>query len=519
MHRSGTSATARLLHTSGVDMGGRLLPANAANRLGYYEDAALVELNRRLLAAAVPDRPDVKPAWPWLFPDALEPALLKPYRGELRDLLDERAGRGRAWGFKDPRTTILLDFYDSLLPEARYLFVYRSPWDVVDSLVRLGQRPFAGRVEVAIRAWQLYNEAILSFVARARDRAALVHVRAVARAPERVLSLADALLDSAGAPPREASRTAPFDDSLFTSRPRTDTIAELLVTARPETEELYGRLEAAADIPASAASGRPRERPADVRVRPGSGRRACDVVSVGLEDPHADDALRVAVVPAGDSPLGAASAAIEALGGSRAPVVVLLGAVVRSGALELVARTLADDDLTLPSALLLGACPPGADGHIKLEALHPRQLLEGPDAFAGIAFRREAWASAEGLDEPLPPGAPVAWGLAVALAARDWSVGVVRDAVEGSAPAQEEQSRQEESREGRRRVLVRHSAFAATVLGDDAGVTAEWIQRLEAERDDLILQRDAAMRQLQTTTEERDRARADFESLRAKPVL
>ena len=45
------------------------------------------------------------------------------------------------WGWKDPRTSLLLTFWDSLLDEARYLFVYRHPVDVLSSLVR--RRSFA----------------------------------------------------------------------------------------------------------------------------------------------------------------------------------------------------------------------------------------------------------------------------------------------------------------------------------------------------------------------------------------
>lgn len=61
MHRSGTSALTRLLHTAGADAGGRLLGASAGNELGHWEDAFVVETNERLLAALGRRWDDVRP--------------------------------------------------------------------------------------------------------------------------------------------------------------------------------------------------------------------------------------------------------------------------------------------------------------------------------------------------------------------------------------------------------------------------------------------------------------------------
>jgi hypothetical protein len=63
-HRSGTSATAGCLRHLGVYLGTHLMPANAANPKGYFEDMRVVQLHDRLLEfyGASWDRPGCVPA-------------------------------------------------------------------------------------------------------------------------------------------------------------------------------------------------------------------------------------------------------------------------------------------------------------------------------------------------------------------------------------------------------------------------------------------------------------------------
>ncbi|MDP4350266.1 hypothetical protein QSG17_25820, partial [Escherichia coli] len=63
-------------------------------------------------------------------------AVPEALRREAAALIAVRAGRGSGWGWKDPRTTLFLDFWSEFLPDARYLLVFRRPWEVVDSLFR-----------------------------------------------------------------------------------------------------------------------------------------------------------------------------------------------------------------------------------------------------------------------------------------------------------------------------------------------------------------------------------------------
>lgn len=134
MHRSGTSVLANLLQATGVDVGRRLMPAAAANPRGYFEDLDFQELHERVIQAS-------HPRLLWL-----------PVEGERLVFSDADRAEGRrlaalrddapVWGFKDPRTCLFLDFWDEVLDDARFVFIFRRPELVVDSLRRRGDDIF-----------------------------------------------------------------------------------------------------------------------------------------------------------------------------------------------------------------------------------------------------------------------------------------------------------------------------------------------------------------------------------------
>lgn len=171
MHRSGTSLTAAILASAGVDMGDRLLGADAANPRGHFEDVDLLLFHQRALAAngmsadgfVATGLPEV-------------PALM---RAEAHDIVAARRAKERLWGWKEPRTTLFLEFWERLLPEARFVFVFRRPWEVLDSLFRRGNAEFIAEPRLALGVWRHYNERILHFARRAADRCLLIEASQV----------------------------------------------------------------------------------------------------------------------------------------------------------------------------------------------------------------------------------------------------------------------------------------------------------------------------------------------------
>ncbi len=125
MHRSGTSLLASAAQRAGVDIGSELNPATRGNLRGHFEDVGFLHFHERFMERR--SVPVFSPAMDWT------PRATPEEEAEARKLVARQAGKP-LWGFKDPRTALFLDFWDPLLPNPFYLFVFRHPVEVVLSL-------------------------------------------------------------------------------------------------------------------------------------------------------------------------------------------------------------------------------------------------------------------------------------------------------------------------------------------------------------------------------------------------
>lgn len=175
MHRSGTSLTASLLHAAGVRLGDRLLGADRGNDRGHFEDLEIYEFHQAVLRSNGLGTEGFVAAGSVAVPDPLEPVG--------RRLAADRARAGGVWGWKEPRTVLFLDYWDAILNDARYVFVFRRPWEVVDSLFRRGDETFAGNPAFAAAVWLHYNRTILEFVRKHESRCLVREVDQVAADP------------------------------------------------------------------------------------------------------------------------------------------------------------------------------------------------------------------------------------------------------------------------------------------------------------------------------------------------
>jgi hypothetical protein len=132
MHRSGTSVVTRWLHECGLNVGETLLGAGVGNVEGHFEDMALYRFHRTWL-----ERHRLPHTG---FVHAPVPPLTADGKAELRRLIAERNARFEAWGWKEPRTCLFLDDYRELLPDARYLVIFRDFRETVSSMISRIQR-------------------------------------------------------------------------------------------------------------------------------------------------------------------------------------------------------------------------------------------------------------------------------------------------------------------------------------------------------------------------------------------
>ncbi|OAB62032.1 hypothetical protein AY599_06460, partial [Leptolyngbya valderiana BDU 20041] len=183
MHRSGTSLVASFLEEMGVRLGDRLYPSDRFNPRGYYEDLDFLTFQRRILIASCHSQDGGWPDWGWTENETLDKSKFVAYREAARQLLETRKSL-RLWGWKDPRTALMLEFWDELCPDANYIFVYRYPWDVSKSVSRTNPYIFNEASDFGLRVWDYYNRHILEFYKNHRDRCLLVSCNAIVCHPE-----------------------------------------------------------------------------------------------------------------------------------------------------------------------------------------------------------------------------------------------------------------------------------------------------------------------------------------------
>jgi len=138
MHRSGTSTLSRAINLLGAYLGeeNELYGPAPDNPEGYWERKEFVDFHDRLLGK-------LKRTWDTTtpLPDHwyLEKELQQE-REELSAMIRDSFSGHELWGWKDPRTCILLPLWKHLLGELGIdlsaVFVVRHPFDVATSLIK-----------------------------------------------------------------------------------------------------------------------------------------------------------------------------------------------------------------------------------------------------------------------------------------------------------------------------------------------------------------------------------------------
>jgi hypothetical protein len=155
MHRSGTSALARVVNLLGFHVGdeGALVRPSAANPAGHWEVEALSQFNAELLVAL--DGTGSAP--PAAAADELSALAGGEWGTRAKELIDESFA-GRPWVWKDPRLCLLLPFWRRVLDEApTVVATVRNPLEVADSLEVRSGLPTA----YALALWERYQRRAL----------------------------------------------------------------------------------------------------------------------------------------------------------------------------------------------------------------------------------------------------------------------------------------------------------------------------------------------------------------------
>lgn len=135
--RSGTSIVTRAIQAIGVDLGDDFKPPSRKNPTGFFEDAALLKLSKRL-RRTLGLRPD---SLRLLDEGVWTSAAVMPFYAEFATTITERFGHAPVWGFKYARTMRLLPFWLRLFEKMdiapSYVMPVRNPLSVARSRARL----------------------------------------------------------------------------------------------------------------------------------------------------------------------------------------------------------------------------------------------------------------------------------------------------------------------------------------------------------------------------------------------
>jgi hypothetical protein len=263
-----------MLRGGGLDVGQRLMASDEANVRGYFEDMDFYEFHVAVCQSQGFD--------PRGFILQRSIPVQAQFVASARAMVEERRRRGRPWGWKDPRTTLFLDFWAGLVPELRFLLLFRRPWEVVDSCFRVGDPIYRRHAGLVVRLWPNHNHALLDFLGRFPERCLLIESYAAAVSPRRLTDAIAAKFGDYLGPIGEL-----YEADLFRCDPSTQQQA-VLADYFPEAIELYQQLRSRASLSADSQGASAGQSPdpasldwglqfwADLRNEERARKQACD---------------------------------------------------------------------------------------------------------------------------------------------------------------------------------------------------------------------------------------------------
>src|SRR5213592_227467 len=143
----------RLPHCCGLELGPKseLMPPQADNPEGFWEHLGFVALNDELLN-------ELGGAWdlPPKTDETFEHARLDRLRMKAQLLIEPFNSAG-LWGWKDPRNSLTLPFWQDLLPGVKTLIMVRNPLEVAHSMRERNGTSYS----LGLRLWEIYNRRVI----------------------------------------------------------------------------------------------------------------------------------------------------------------------------------------------------------------------------------------------------------------------------------------------------------------------------------------------------------------------
>ena len=143
----------RLLHACGLYLGpeSALMPPQADNPEGFWEHLGFVALNDELLN-------ELGGAWdlPPKSDENFSDPRLEPLRMKAQ-LLIEGFDSATVWGWKDPRNSLTLPFWQDVFPRLKTLIIVRNPLEAAHSMRERNGTSYS----FGLRLWEIYNQRLI----------------------------------------------------------------------------------------------------------------------------------------------------------------------------------------------------------------------------------------------------------------------------------------------------------------------------------------------------------------------
>lgn len=186
MHRSGTSYLSSLLGAMGWKLGESLLGPQKGNPRGHFEDEEILAFHEDLLAA----RGESSGRWfdeGMMREGPVEMAFCAEEWERGQVLLKARALEG-AWGWKEPRTCLFLDFWEALAPGLEGLIVFRHPLEIHLSTIRRDHWDLVWFPGQVLSSCGVYMEPLAERLEASPDRFAAVESHAAFEAEDELVA-------------------------------------------------------------------------------------------------------------------------------------------------------------------------------------------------------------------------------------------------------------------------------------------------------------------------------------------
>ena len=167
MHRSGTSLMSSYFKKCGINMGEDMVGPMRGNMRGHFEDTSFVKLHDDILADNHCH----------MYSPKTHLNISKTREEQAGSIIKDKQEASNNFGWKDPRTTLFLNFWSSLLPNCKFVLLYREPYSVIDSMRRRGtDRRLKVFPWLPASAWLRYNKSIIEYHKNNPDNSIVINI-------------------------------------------------------------------------------------------------------------------------------------------------------------------------------------------------------------------------------------------------------------------------------------------------------------------------------------------------------